>query len=80
VPYALLLLGEDRKAIALFAERGSSNHALFFHFFWSPEGRGARSLPEFKTVERWSGLTQLWDLHGAPDVCRRITPGDYACD
>jgi TolB-like protein len=79
-PYALLLLGENRKAIALFAERGSSNHALFFHFFWSPEGRAARALPEFKSVAKSSGLTALWDLHGAPDVCRRVAPGDYACD
>jgi hypothetical protein len=80
VPYVLLLMHEDRRTLALLARFGSSNGAWFFHVMWSPRGRSLRALPEFAEFSRRIGWTALWDKYGAPDVCRRVGPGNYACD
>jgi len=79
VPYALLLMHEDRRTLALLAQFGSSNGAWFFHVMWSPRGRSLRALPEFADFARHIGWTALWDKYGAPDACRRVALGDYDC-
>jgi len=77
--YSLLMLGENKRAVALLARGPSSNDALFLHLVWSPSERPLRTLPEFKTYTKNSGLTELWDRFGEPDACRRVAPGDYDC-
>jgi TolB-like protein len=79
VPYTLLLLGEDRRALDLLSVYLPDNGAWFYNIIWSPRGRSFRARPEFITLARTSGWTALWDKYGAPDVCRRIAPGDYDC-
>ncbi len=78
VPYALLLLHENNRALAW--QRKSSNDALYFHFFWSPSGRAVRALPDFKTFTKNVGLVDLWDRYGPPDACRKNSAGDYVCE
>jgi hypothetical protein len=80
VPYSLLLLGENRRALAVISRKASSNDALCFHLLWSPAGRSIRAMPEFAAFVKKSGLAELWDKYGAPDVCRRQSPGNYVCD
>jgi TolB-like protein len=79
VPYVLLLMHEDRRALALLSQYGSSNGAWYFHLMWSPQGRSLRALPEFAAFARHIGWTALWDKYGAPDACRRVALGDYDC-
>lgn len=80
VPYSLLLLGEDRRALAIAAQGHTTNDAVYLHILWSPAARKSRSTPEFQAVLKRLGLAALWDRYGAPDVCRLQTPGMYACD
>ena len=80
IPYSLLRLGESTRALNALQQRSANNNALFMHVIWSPAQRSTRALPEFKTFTQTVGLTQLWDRYGAPDVCKRLAPGDYACD
>jgi len=86
VPYALLLMHEDRRALALLSLYSSealqysfSNGARFYHLVWSPHGRALRALPEFADFARRMGWVALWDKYGAPDACRRVALGNYDC-
>ena len=57
----------------------SGNEAVYFFMFWTPSGHAFRGLPEFRDFLRKSGLTDLWDKYGAPDVCHK-QGADYVCD
>jgi hypothetical protein len=74
-----MLLGENSRALALISQKASSNDALSFHILWSPSGRVIRALPGFGVFIKKSGLAELWDKYGAPDVCHRQSPGAYVC-
>jgi hypothetical protein len=79
--YGLLLLGEYPRVFALAVEQASSNEAIYSHTFWSPAGHVFRALPEFHAFIRKTGMTQLWDRYGDPDVCHKQPGSDeYACD
>jgi hypothetical protein len=80
VPYSLLQLGESTRALSVVQQQLTSNDALFMHVIWSPAQRATRASPEFKAFTRKVGLVDLWDRYGPPDVCKRLAPGDYACD
>ena len=80
IPYSLLLLGENDRALAMISRKASSNDALYFHFLWSPKGRTIRAMPEFAAFIKKSGLVDLWDKYGPPDLCRRQGAGDYVCN
>jgi len=80
IPYSLLLLGEYDRALEFLSHKTSSNNALYFHFLWSPNGRTIRAMPQFAAFIKKSGLADLWDKHGAPELCHRKGPGDYVCD
>jgi tetratricopeptide (TPR) repeat protein len=80
VPHALLKLGRPAQALRVAQDRPTANDAMFLPLLWGPAGREARRLPEFPEFARRSGLTRVWEEHGAPDVCRRVGPGEYACD
>jgi TolB-like protein len=79
VPYALLLMHENRRALVLLSQYGISNGARFYHLVWSPHGISLRALPEFADFARHIGWTELWDKYGAPDACRRVAQGNYDC-
>jgi len=80
VPYSLLLLGEEQRALAIAAERRTTNDAIYLHVLWSPAERKSRSTPEFQAVLKRLGLVALWNRYGTPDACRLQTSDVYACD
>jgi hypothetical protein len=80
VPSALLMLGESRRALGILTDLPKHNRGLTYFQLWLPKARELRALPEFKTFTRKIGLVELWDKHGAPDLCRRVAAGEYACD
>jgi TolB-like protein len=79
-PWALLLLGEPARALALAQDPQTSNDTLFLSWLWSTQGAPARKLPQFPEFTRKMGLTDLWEKYGPPDDCQRKAPGDYVCD
>jgi len=79
-PWALLLLGEPERALAVAQNPQTINDTLFASWLWSPYGAFARKLPQFPEFVRKMGLAELWDQRGPPPGCRRLAPADYACD
>ncbi len=79
-PWALLLLGEPARALAVAQDPRTINDILFTSRLWSPWGTTARTLPQFPEFVRKTGMSELWDQRGPPDGCRRKAPGDYVCD
>jgi tetratricopeptide (TPR) repeat protein len=49
-PYSLLLLGEQRRALAVAAQRRTTNDVVYLHVLWAPTAREARSTPEFQAM------------------------------
>jgi TolB-like protein len=80
VPHALLKLGRPALALRVSQDRPTANDAMFLPLLWGPIGEEARRLPEFAGFARTVGLARLWDVHGPPDLCRRVKPGEYVCD
>ena len=80
VPWALLLLGEPARALALAHDSPTSNDVLLLFQLWSPYGRAARQLPQFAEFARAAGLADVWDQYGPPDFCQRRAPRDYVCE
>ena len=78
-PYALLRLGRTKEALALIASRPTSNDPGIFEVLWGPHGREARQSPEFSEFARRTGLVEIWEIEGPPDMCRRTGAGSYAC-
>ena len=78
-PWALLLLGEPARALAVGQDPRTINDTLFTSWLWSQWGATARKLPQFSEFARKMGLSELWDQRGPPDSCRRESPGNYAC-
>ena len=79
-PWALLMLGEPARALAVAQDAATTNDALFFVQLWSLEGRAARKLPQFAEFARRTHLAEYWDKFGPPDGCRRESTGDYVCE
>jgi TolB-like protein/Tfp pilus assembly protein PilF len=79
-PWALLMLGEPARALAVAQDAVTTNDALFFVQLWSLEGRAARRLPQFSEFARKVHLAEYWDKYGPPDGCGREGSGDYVCD
>ena len=77
---ALLRLDQPSRALAVAQIRLTDNEDFLFQMLWSPYGKAARRLPEFAEFARKTGLAQVWDKYGAPDLCHRIAPLDYACE
>jgi len=80
VVWALIRLGQSARALALAQSRPTNNDGFFLRPLLSPEGRAARRLPEFAEFTRQSGLVELWEKYGAPDACRHVDEGEFACD
>jgi len=80
MPLSLVALGEHTRALALVTEVPASDNSDFFARLWSPSGKATRAVPEFPAFLRTMGLVELWDRHGAPDICRKSGNGEYACE
>jgi TolB-like protein len=80
VPHVLLKMGLPARALRVAQDRPTANDSMFYPLLWSPVGRDARHLPEFAQFVRQTGLAEVWDMYGAPDVCRRAGPGNYVCE
>jgi len=78
-PYALLRLGRTARALEVLQSGPTSNDSMAFPALWGPEGRAARTSATFPEFARRTGLADLWEREGAPDLCRRVGPRDYAC-
>jgi TolB-like protein len=78
-PWALLLLGEPERALAVAQNPQTINDTLFTSWLWSPWGKSARKLPQFAEFARKMGMTELWDKKGPPDGCHKAS-NDYICD
>lgn len=78
-PWALLLLGEPARALAVARDPQTANDTLFLSSLWSAQGAAARRLPEFPEFTRKMGLTAVWEKYGPPDDCQRKGAGDYVC-
>jgi len=78
--WALLMLGEPQRALAVGQQSLTNNDGPFFFGLWSPYGAAARKLPQFSEFARKVGWAAVWDKYGPPDGCRRVAAGDYACE
>ena len=77
--HLLLRMGEAGRVLQ-YSRTPTSNDGSYLSMLWSDVGKPVRSRPEFPQYLREVGLTALWDVQGAPDMCRRVSPGSYACD
>lgn len=77
IPYALLVRGENVRALELGTRFRSVTAILYFVRFWMPSCKAMRGAPEFHAFVRHAGLTALWDRYGAPFGARRVAPGEY---
>ncbi len=81
VPLTLIRIGQVERGLALFADRVTSNEALFLGEVLGtrlyPEAWASPAFPEFL---RKTGIAAFWDEFGAPEHCRRETGGDYRCE
>ena len=48
--------------------------------FWWPPSKRFRVHPAFKGFARESGLLELWQARGWPDLCRPVDDDDFECD
>lgn len=78
VAHALERLGGADRALRLVQDRPTDNDAIFFSSLWGREG-GPRRSPAFPEFVRRTGLADLWERKGPPDLCRRLGPRDYDC-
>jgi TolB-like protein/tRNA A-37 threonylcarbamoyl transferase component Bud32 len=78
-PYALLRLGRTRRALEVLQGGLTTNDSITFLALWGSEGRAARTSSAFPEFARRVGLVDLWEREGAPDLCSRAGPRDYAC-
>jgi TolB-like protein len=79
-PWALLLLGEPARALALAQDSRTTNDTLFSAYLWTAPGAAARKLPQFPQFVRTMGLTDVWARFGPPDRCRQQAAGEYVCE
>jgi TolB-like protein/phage shock protein PspC (stress-responsive transcriptional regulator) len=77
--YALIVLGEPARALAITQERASPNDSTYQIALWTPYGLQARLLPQFSDYVRKVGFAAVWDRYGEPDLCRKQPSGEYAC-
>lgn len=80
IMYALILMGEIARVLALSTTFRTTNDAQYFHCLWSPSLHAARKTPAFAAFTRAVGMTELWDRYGPPDGARRTAEGDYVFD
>jgi tetratricopeptide (TPR) repeat protein len=76
----LLHFGQNERALQVILQGPTSDDAGLFIYFWNPQSRAARRLPEFAAFARKVGFADLWDKYGPPDSCHKNAAGDYVCE
>lgn len=79
IPLALIWLGQPERALAIAQEKPTRNDTLLLPSLWTAAGHTARTLPQFASFARRTGLADFWDRSGAPDLCNKTDGSDYAC-
>jgi serine/threonine protein kinase/Tfp pilus assembly protein PilF len=79
VPLALVWLGESERAFVVAQEKPTRNDTLLLASLWTAAGQNARALPQFAIFAQRIGLADFWDRTGPPDLCRKVSTGDYIC-
>ncbi len=79
VPYALIRLGQPARGLQLLEAAPTGNDSLAFPLLWGPQGRAARTSAAFAEFARRTGLVDVWEHDGAPDLCQRVGPRAYVC-
>jgi TolB-like protein len=74
-----LRLGDDERALELMAAGPNTDDAGLSFRLFSPQGKRARTLPEFQRVAEAVGWIDAWEKYGPPDLCTRTAPRVYAC-
>ncbi len=81
VPLTLIRIGQIERGLSLFADRVTSNEALFLGEILGtrlyPEAWASPAFPDFL---RKTGIAAYWDASGAPEHCRKLDDGDYRCE
>jgi TolB-like protein/DNA-binding winged helix-turn-helix (wHTH) protein len=49
-------------------------------YFWLPQLKEMRQLPEFKALLREIGIVAHWQAYGWPEICRPFGNDDFVCD
>jgi TolB-like protein/Flp pilus assembly protein TadD len=75
----LLKFEQPERALRTIEQGPTSDDAGVFIYFWIPQNRAVRELPEFADFARRLGFAALWDKYGPPDACSKNAAGDYAC-
>ncbi len=70
VSYALLHMGDPRRAFATFEAAESRFDQHFYRALWSKAGREARQHKDFPAFAARVGLLDYWKTYGWPDRCR----------
>jgi TolB-like protein/Tfp pilus assembly protein PilF len=79
LPFWLAQLGHGAEAMELERTRVNNDNSDFLALLFSPAGKPMRELPEFPAYLSAKGFPALWDKYGAPDMCRKLADGSYAC-
>ncbi len=77
---ALFYLQQPVRALEVLRTQQITDTSDPFALLWSPDGRTMRSAPGFAAFARDFGFVDVWDKYGAPETCKKIGPGDYACE
>ena len=80
IPLWIAQLGEGARALEVERTLVKTDNSDFMAYLFSASGKWVRALPEFPGYLVAKGFPALWDRYGAPDVCRKATSGEYACD
>jgi TolB-like protein/Tfp pilus assembly protein PilF len=76
----LAQLGQGAKALELDRTLAKVDNSDFMVYLFSPAGKSLRALPQFPGYLRAKGFPALWDKYGAPDMCKKNGPVEYACE
>ncbi|MCL4763963.1 MAG: hypothetical protein KJ018_19680, partial [Burkholderiales bacterium] len=77
VEYALL--GDVERTLRALVRHARHPPKVWLEYLWWPELAAARRDPRFADVAGAIGLARLWDVRGAPDLCRRDAEGRWGC-
>lgn len=76
---AYAIAGDSERALQALERMSRQAATMWASDLWLPEMAAVRRHPRFAAYLQANGLPELWDAHGAPDLCDRQADGTYAC-
>jgi TolB-like protein len=73
------LLGEHERSLRAIRHHAELGSGAWVRWLWWPELAAARRQAGFVEAMQRLGLTELWAVRGAPDLCRRAGDGLWSC-